>query len=115
MTWKPGESGNPAGLTVRQARTRAIVEGLGIKSAERLGRLIESENESVALAAIKEVLGRVAPAPKQASLQVSVQHGPDAHLQALIAMASATQARLEAQPIDITPVRLDAEHPRGDE
>ena len=90
---------NPGGLTVRQMRTRRIIEGLGQNAAERLGQLLQSDNETIALGAAKEILARVAPIPKQAKLDVSVEHGPNAHLAALIALA-----RKSAQPNETTPI-----------
>ena len=95
---------NPGGLTVRQMRTRRIIEGLGQNAAQRLGQLLQSDNESIALGAAKEILARVAPIPKQAKLDVSVEHGPNAHLAALISLARKSAQPSETPPIlDITP------------
>lgn len=99
MPFEKGKPGNPGGLNLRQARTRRIVEGLGEGAARRLGELLQSNNESIALGAAKEILARVAPIPKQARLEVDVQHGPNAHLAALIALA-----RKSAQPNETTPI-----------
>ena len=119
MTWQPGVSGNPSGLTVRQQRTISIIQGLGPTSAIRLGKLVESDNEQVALGAIKEVLSRIAPIPK-APINVSVEHGPSAHLAALLATAAATRDRLSAptidsQAVEIIDVPTNVLHSRGDE
>jgi hypothetical protein len=95
---------NPGGLTVRQMRTRRIIEGLGQNAAERLGQLLQSDNETIALGAAKEILARVAPIPKQAKLDVSVEHGPNAHLAALISLARKSAQPSETPPIlDVTP------------
>ena len=105
MAWQKGQSGNPGGLNTRQARVRNMIEGLSMRAVERLGALVQSENESVALGAIKEVLGRVAPVPKNGTLSVEVNHNSP-HLVALTAMAAQTLARvqpvpvIDAQPID---------------
>jgi hypothetical protein len=104
MPFEKGKPGNPGGLNLRQARTRRIVEGLGEGAARRLGELLQSSNESIALGAAKEILARVAPIPKQAKLDVSVEHGPNAHLAALISLARKSAQPNETPPIlDITP------------
>lgn len=99
MPFKKGQSGNPGGINIREARVRRIVENLGPVAAQRLGQLLQSDNESIALGAAKEILARVAPIPKQAKLDVSVEHGPNAHLAALISLA-----RKSAQPNETTPI-----------
>lgn len=111
MPFKKGERPpNPGGLTVRQMRTRRMIEGLGQAAVERLEQLLRSDNESVALGAAKEVLARVAPIPKQAKIDVNVEHGPNAHLAALISLARKSPISGHALPnetqtplLDITP------------
>jgi hypothetical protein len=110
MTWEKGKSGNPGGLTLRQSRTKRLIEGLGPVAVARLEQLLRSDNETVALGAAKEVLARVAPIPKQAKIDVSVEHGPNAHLAALIALARKSPISGHALPnetptpmLDITP------------
>lgn len=111
MPFKKGERPpNPGGLTVRQMRTRRMIEGLGQAAVERLGQLLQSDNESVALGAAKEVLARVAPIPKQAKIDVNVEHGPNAHLAALISLARKSPISGHALPnetqtpmLDVTP------------
>jgi hypothetical protein len=104
MPFKKGQSGNPGGINIREARVRRIVENLGPVAAQRLGQLLQSDNESIALGAAKEILARVAPIPKQAKLDVSVEHGPNAHLAALISLARKSAQPNETPPIlDITP------------
>ena len=104
MPFKKGQSGNPGGVNIREARVRRIVENLGPVAAQRLGQLLQSDNESIALGAAKEILARVAPIPKQAKLDVSVEHGPNAHLAALISLARKSALPNETAPIlDITP------------
>ena len=105
MPFKKGERPpNPGGLTVRQMRTRRMIEGLGQAAVERLGQLLRSDNESVALGAAKEVLARVAPIPKQAKLDVNIEHGPNAHLAALISLSKRVAHNETTTPLlDITP------------
>jgi hypothetical protein len=110
MTWEKGKSGNPGGLTLRQSRTKRLIEGLGPVAVARLEQLLRSDNETVALGAAKEVLARVAPIPKQAKIDVNVEHGPNAHLAALISLARKSPISGHALPnetqtpmLDITP------------
>lgn len=105
MPFKKGERPpNPGGLTVRQMRTRRMIEGLGQAAVERLGQLLRSDNESVALGAAKEVLARVAPIPKQAKIDVNVEHGPNAHLAALISLSKrVAHNETQAPMLDVTP------------
>lgn len=116
MTWQKGESGNPGGLTRNQARVRRMIDGLSITATERLGQLLKSDNESVALAAAKEVLGRVAPMPKAVNISGQIEHGPNAHLAALVGLAVQTATRsnsgmvLDAQCIDIPTLSTNALH-----
>ena len=110
MTWEKGKSGNPGGLTLRQSRTKRLIEGLGPVAVARLEQLLRSDNETVALGAAKEVLARVAPIPKQAKIDVNVEHGPNAHLAALISLARKSPISGHALPnetqtplLDVTP------------
>ena len=105
MPFKKGERPpNPGGLTVRQMRTRRMIEGLGQAAVERLGQLLRSDNETVALGAAKEVLARVAPIPKQAKIDVNVEHGPNAHLAALISLSKrVAHNETQAPMLDVTP------------
>jgi len=91
-------------LTLRQSRTKRLIEGLGPVAVARLEQLLRSDNETVALGAAKEVLARVAPIPKQAKLDVTVEHGPNAHLAALISLSKRVAHNETTTPmLDITP------------
>jgi len=104
MTWEKGKSGNPGGLTLRQSRTKRLIEGLGPVAVARLEQLLRSDNETVALGAAKEVLARVAPIPKQAKLDVNIEHGPNAHLAALISLSKRVAHNETPTPLlDVTP------------
>lgn len=110
MPFEKGKPGNPGGLNLKQARTKRMIEGLGPVAVTRLEQLLRSDNETVALGAAKEVLARVAPIPKQAKIDVNVEHGPNAHLAALIALARKSPVSSHALPnetatplLDITP------------
>lgn len=115
MVWAKGETGNPGGLTSRQVALKRRLDGLTLKAVDVLEDVLANGSTSERLAAAKEVFDRAIGRPKQ-SATVQVQHSSDAHLQALIQMADATKARIEAaQIIDITPVSANARHSRGDE
>ena len=114
MVWQAGASGNISGVSNRHRALKARLDGMTMKAAAVLEDVMANGSNGERLSAAKEVLDRSLGRAKQQAV-VQVQHSSDAHLQALIAMASATQARIEqAQAIDITPVHMDAEHPRGE-
>jgi hypothetical protein len=93
MPWKKGQSGNPAGVDARQARMRRMLEDLTPRAINRLGALLDSEDEAVALAAVKEVLDRAWGRPRQqAQVEVRVE-GHVAHHQVLLELAEAARAR----------------------
>ena len=104
MPFEKGKPGNPGGLNLKQARTKRMIEGLGPVAVTRLEQLLRSDNETVALGAAKEVLARVAPIPKQAKLDVNIEHGPNAHLAALISLSKRVAHNETPAPmLDITP------------
>jgi hypothetical protein len=105
---KPGKSLNPSGMDRKKAMMLRNLEDLTPRAIARLGRLVESENEAVALGASKEVLDRTLGKAKQ-SVTVDVTSSGALHLQALQELAD--RARLaEQRTIDITPnVQRDTE------
>ena len=107
MPFEKGKPGNPGGLNLKQARTKRMIEGLGPVAVARLEQLLRSDNETVALGAAKEVLARVAPIPKQAKIDVNVEHGPNAHLAALISLARKSPVSGHALPNETTTPLLD--------
>jgi hypothetical protein len=103
---KPGKSLNPSGMDRKKAMMLRNLEALTPRAIAKLGRLVESDNETVALAASKEVLDRTLGKAKQ-SVTVDVTSSGALHLQALQELAD--RAR---QTIDITPnVQHDTEAP----
>lgn len=64
--WAPGHSGNPRGrpkVTPEQREAlRLLAEGT-VKAAKKLLRLVDSEDERVALAAVQAVLSRLPVQP----------------------------------------------------
>ena len=94
---------NPAGTDIRKARMLNQLNQLTPRAIARLGQLIESDSEQVALGAVKEVLDRNLGKPK-ASLDVKVEASLSAlHLQALEELAARQAIARDARMIDITP------------
>jgi len=73
-------------------RTRRMLEGLGPRAVAKLEKLLDGDNDALAFQAAKEILSRVAPAPKSGTLLV--QHSASPHLAALVGLATATAARV---------------------
>lgn len=94
----PGHKPLSSGLTRVQARTKRMLEDLTPYAVQRLGELIKSPDEQVALGASKFVIERVTPAPPRANVAVAVNvNGPAGHMTALRAMAE-KRAALEGPP-----------------
>jgi len=107
---KGSASPNVSGLDRKKAMMLRNLEALTPRAIARLGRLVESDNEAVALGASREVLDRTLGKSKQ-SVTVDVTSSGALHLQALQELAD--RARLaEQRTIDITPnVQHDTEAP----
>lgn len=91
---------NPSGLDRRKARMLRQLEDLTPRAIARLGRLVESDNETVALGAVREVLDRNLGKAK-ATVQVDVTQTHVLHLQALEEIAERKRNQLlSAQTID---------------
>lgn len=101
---KKGSRLNPVGGDARTARMIRNLQDLTPRAIARLGRLIESDNEQVALGAIKEALDRNMGKPK-ASVDVKVEASlSELHLEALRALTAKAN---EANIIDVTPAKHD--------
>ena len=72
--WKKGVSGNPSGRPKMPANVLELARSRSPEAFERICELMKSENESVALAAAKEVLDRGWGRPSQEST-VNLRHG----------------------------------------
>ena len=100
---------NPSGLDRRKARMLRQLEDLTPRAIARLGRLVESDNETVALGAVREVLDRNLGKAK-ATVQVDVTQTHVLHLQALEEIAERKRNQLLAsQTIDAVAVQHDEE------
>ena len=92
---------NVSGIERRKAHTLKMLESLTPVAVNRLAQLVRSENEPVALGAIKEVLDRTQGKAKQA-VTVDVTSTHVLHLQALEELARRSR---DAGLIDVTPVK----------
>ena len=94
---------NPAGGDRRLARMKMQLDQLTPRAIARLGKLIDSDSEQVALGACREVLDRNLGKPK-ASLDVKVEASmSELHLQSLIELAQRAEHARASRMIDITP------------
>ncbi len=104
---KKGALLNPGGFTTRELRLRRQLDALTHVAIARLGQLVRSENEAVALGAVKEVFDRNFGKAKQ-QVSVDVQHTHVAHLEALRELAERSRGTIGGyntpQVIDVTPV-----------
>jgi len=99
----PGEKLNGSGLERYKARMKNQLDQLTPRAIARLGKLIDSDSEQVALGACREVLDRNLGKPK-ASLDVKVEASLSAmHLQALEELANRASEARASRMIDITP------------
>jgi len=98
----PGQSSlNQSGVSPRQAKMLRDLQALTPKAIARLGRLIEDDNGSVAIAAVKEVLDRNLGKVRQ-NVQVDVTSTHVLHLEALQILAEKKKRQvLEAQATEI--------------
>ena len=98
------------GKTLKAKASRGL-ELASIRAVERITRLIDSENEQVALAASREVLARNFGLPK-AQMDVNVSDTSAAHHAALKAIYDKALARLDAKAGEATlidPNAVDAQ------
>jgi len=94
---------NPAGGDMRLARLKNQLDQLTPRAIARLGKLIDSEQEQVALGACRELLDRTLGKPK-ASLDLKVEASLSTlHLQALEELANRAHAARAERMIDVTP------------
>ena len=105
--WLPGHSANPGGRPGVPDVIKATLRELSPRAVERLGELLDSEDERIRLEAAKAILdrhlGRLA-----IQADVTVRGGTSAeHLQALLEVARKTRAEPidldERDVLDITP------------
>jgi hypothetical protein len=66
MAWEPGQSGNPTGRPKENARIKALARSHSENAIAKLAKLMDSDNESIALAASNAMLDRGIGKPSQA-------------------------------------------------
>src|ERR1043166_8994138 len=85
--WVPGTSGNPGGRPKPPDGLRARLAELSPRAVERLGELLDSDDERVRLEAARTILDRHLGRPAiQADINVR-DGGANAHLAALLEVA----------------------------
>ena len=95
--WLPGRSANPGGRPGIPDVIKATLRELSPRAVERLGELLDSEDERIRLEAAKAILDRHLGRPAiQADLTLKGGASTE-HLQALIKMAR----KRRAEPIDL--------------
>jgi hypothetical protein len=98
---KKGARLNPVGGDRRTAMMLRNLQDLTPRAIARLGKLVESESEQIALGAVKEVLDRnLGKAKQSVSVDVDVSLNK-LHLEALQRLADMAQAKPDM--IDVTP------------
>lgn len=105
---KGGANLNPGGRDRRLQATARIVKRLSMRAAERLGELLESSNEQVALGAAREILDRNFGRPK-AQVDVAITHTHELHLAALQQIAERAKSGIAAVQHDAQIVDVVAE------
>jgi hypothetical protein len=94
---------NPAGTDIRKARMLNQLNQLTPRAITRLAKLMDSDDEKVAIVAVKEILDRNLGKPK-ASLDMKIESSMSAlHLQSLVELASRARERQAERMIDVTP------------
>jgi hypothetical protein len=94
---------NPSGMDRQKQRMLNQLNQLTPRAISRLSKLLDSDDEKVAIVAVKEVLDRNLGKPK-ASLDVKVEASLSAlHLQALEELAQRAHAARAERMVDITP------------
>ena len=102
----PGEKLNGSGLERYKARMKNQLDQLTPRAINRLSKLLDSEDEKVAIVAVKEILDRNLGKPK-ASLDVRVETSLSAlHLQALEELAQRAHAARAERMVDVTPTPM---------
>ena len=95
--WLPGRSANPGGRPGVPEVIKSTLRELSPRAVERLGELLDSDDERIQLEAAKAILDRHLGRPAiQADLTVRAD-ASHAHLQALIELAR----KRRAEPVDL--------------
>ena len=109
--WLPGRSANPGGRPGVPEVIKATLRELSPRAVERLGELLDSDDERIRLEAAKAILDRHLGRPA-IQADFTVRGGTSAeHLQALLEVARKRRAEPidldERDVLDITPCPSD--------
>ena len=66
-TWRPGQSGNPGGHSGLYGEAVKLARGLSLRAVQRVGELMESEDERVSVVACNSLLDLAFGKPKPAA------------------------------------------------
>ena len=109
--WLPGRSANPGGRPGVPEVIKATLRELSPRAVERLGELLDSEDERIRLEAAKAILDRHLGRPA-IQADISLNRGvADGHLAALLELARKRRAEPidldEREVLDVTPCQSD--------
>ena len=109
--WLPGRSANPGGRPGVPEVIKATLRELSPRAVERLGELLDSEDERIQLEAANAILDRHLGRPA-IQADISLHRGiADEHLAALLELARKRRAEPidldEREVLDITPCQSD--------
>lgn len=62
--WRPGQSGNPRGHSAEYGEVMRLARALSVRAVERLGELLESDDERVVAVAANAILDRAFGKPR---------------------------------------------------
>lgn len=85
--WKPGQSGNPNGRPKKVRELASIAEEHSEKAMRKLAKLIDSDDDRVALAAAQALLDRSMGKPTQTNVNVNKSDVADLDIAELYAIA----------------------------
>jgi hypothetical protein len=107
--WLPGQSANPGGRPGVPEVIKATLRELSPRAVERLGELLDSDDERIRLEAAKAILDRHLGRPA-IQADISLRAGSaDGHLAALIAVAR----RRALEPIMLEDVEVQLTTPKA--
>jgi hypothetical protein len=114
--WKPGQSGNPSGHAAEYGEVIKLARQFSVRAIERLGELMESEDERVAAVASNSILDRAYGRPETrkpeaaddlgARLAQMTKEQREQHAEQLAAQIRETVDRyklIEGETVDVTP------------
>src|SRR5260370_42625834 len=94
--WKPGQRGNPSGQTGEYGEVVRLAQSLSVRAIERLGELMESEDERVSVVAANSLLDRAYGKPQS---QRPEEHSIEAKLARMTPEERAADARELAERV----------------